>query len=313
MDGDMSINLRRLRAFVTVADTKSVTLAAQQLHLTPPAVTKGVRELETELGVDLFRRTASGMFLTVEGEAFHIHARKALMEVERGREEVQLLQGGVGGRVRLGATSEAAMHVLPIALGRLIEQRPQIEVALTGGLFESLAIEVRTGKLDFFLGVLPTDGISRDLMAEPLYFDEVQVIARQGHPLASRKDLKLSDLAPYRWALGTSRGATDALLRNSFEEQGLEFPKNNVVIMTLTPMRAILVHSNLIAAATSVRMMEELQLGQLVALPLHLPNTRHVVSIVHRKEDYLSVWAKQLIEILKKVSSEFGVHANGPL
>jgi len=303
----MSINLRRLRAFVTVAETKSVTLAANELHLSPPAVTKSVRELEAELGAELFRRTAAGMFLTTVGEAFLLHAKAALMEVERGQEEVRLLMGGAGGRVRFGATSEAAMHVMPIALGRLIEQRPQIEVAMMGGLFETLASEVRTGKLDFFIGVVPPEGISGDLVSEPLYFDEMQVIARRGHPLASRTELKLADLMLCRWAINVQRGPTDRLLRTSFEEEGLAFPENSIVIMPLTPMRAMLIHSDLIAAATSVRMMEEIELGQLVALPVKLPSTRHTVSVVSRKEAYLSPWAKELIALLEVVAGECGV------
>ena len=303
----MSINLRRLRAFVTVAETKSVTLAAQTLHLTPPAVTKSVRELESDLGVELFQRTASGMHLTAAGEVFHLHSKRALMEVERGEEEIRLLMGGVGGRVRFGAMAEASMHVVPIALGRLIEQRPQIDVAMAGGLFEALSSEVRMGNLDFFLGVVPPDGVGGDLTSEPLYFDEIEVIARLGHPLAAHKKLELSDLKPYRWALSVQRGPTDRLLRICFEQAGLDFPENSIVIMPLTPMRAILSHSNLIAAATSVRMMEERERGQLVTLPVRLPSTRHVVSIVYRKEAYLSLWAKELIALLKKVSAECGV------
>ena len=303
----MSINLRRLRAFITVAETKSVTLAAQNLHLTPPAVTKSVRELEADLGVELFRRTASGMFLTAAGEVFHLHSKRALMEVERGEEEIRLLMGGAGGRIKFGAMAEASMHILPIALGRLIEQRPQIEVAMAGGLLENLSSDVRIGKLDFFLGVVPPDGIGNDLVSEPLYFDEIQVIARLGHPLAARQKLKLADLGPYRWALSVHHGPIDRLLRTCFEKEGLDFPDNSIVIMPLTPMRAILCHSDLIGAATSVRMLEERERGQLVTLPVRLPSTRHVVSIVYRKEAYLSLWAKELIALLKKVSSECGV------
>lgn len=303
----MSINLRRLRAFITVAETKSVTLAAQALHLTPPAVTKSVRELEADLGVELFRRTASGMFLTAAGESFHLHSKRALVEIERGEESIRLIMGGAGGRIKFGATSEASMHILPIALGRLIEQRPQIEVEMAGGVFESLSSDVKTGKLDFFLGVTPPDGVGSDLLSEPLYFDELQVIARLGHPLASREKLTLADLSPYRWALSVQRGPTDRLLRICFEEEGLAFPENSIVIMPLTPMRAIISHSNLIAAATSVRMLEERERGQLITLPVRLPSTGHVVSVVYRKEAYLSLWAKELIVLLKTVSKECGV------
>jgi len=303
----MSVNLRRLRAFVTVAHTRSVTEAARELHLTPPAVTKGVRELESELAVELFRRTSSGMLLTPAGEVFHLHAERALSEIEHGREEVRLLMGGVGGRVAIGATSEAAINVLPIALGRLIERRPQIEVSMAGGTFESLARGVRTGELDFFLGVAPVEGAGGNLTSEPLYSDELQVVARPGHPLASRDALGLADLAGYRWIQSTSDGPLTHLLRNSFAHAVVAFPENSIVIEPLSSMRAILRRTDLVAAATSVRVLEELELGQLIALPIPLPQTRHVVSIVRRDEAYLSAWAKELIALLKRIAGELGV------
>jgi len=303
----MSVNLRRLKAFVTVAHTRSVTEAARELHLTPPAVTKGVRELETELAVELFRRTSSGMLLTPAGEVFHLHAERALSEVERGREEVRLLMGGVGGRVSIGATSEAAINVLPIALGRLIERRPQIEVSMAGGTFDSLSRAVRAGELDFFLGVAPAAGASANLATESLYSDELQVVARPDHPLASLPSLGLGDLGAYRWIQSSSDGPLTHLLRASFADVGVPFPENSIVIEPLSSMRAILRRTDLVAAATSVRVREELALGQLVALPIPLPKTRHIVSIVRRDETYMSGWAKELISLLKRVSVELGV------
>jgi DNA-binding transcriptional LysR family regulator len=72
-------------------------------------------------------------------------------------------------------------------------------------------------------------------------------------------------------------------------------------------MRAILRRTDLVAAATSVRVLEELELGQLIALPIPLPQTRHVVSIVRRDEAYLSAWAKELIALLKRIAGELGV------
>jgi len=304
----MSINLRRLRAFVTVARTGSITGAAREMHMTPPAMTKSVRELETTLAVELFRRTSSGMMLTPAGKAFHLHAERALSEIERGREEVTLLMGGVGGRVAVGATSEAAIVVLPIALGRLIERRREIEVSMSGGTFESLSHEVRRGALDFFLGIAPPEGVSANLVAEPLYTEEVQVVVRPGHPLASRsaRTLTLGDLAGFRWIQSASHGPVADLMRKSFEEAGVPLPKNTIIVDPLSVMRSLLRHTDLVAAVTSVRVREELDLGQLVALPVTLPNTRHVVSIVRRDETYLSSWAKELIALLKRVSRELG-------
>jgi len=293
----MSVSLRRLRAFVAVAHTRSVTQAARELCLTPPAVTKGVRELETELAVELFRRTASGMLLTPAGEVFYLHAERALSEIEHGREEVRLLMGGVGGRVAIGATAEAAINVLPMALGRLIERRPQIQVSTAGGSFQSLARSVHAGELDFILGVVPAEDAGGNLRAEPLFSDELQVVVRPQHPLASRDALGLGDLAQYRWIQSTSDGPLTHLLRSSFADAGVAFPENS----------AILRRTDLVAAATSMRVLDELELGQLIALPIPLPQTRHIVSIVRRDEAYLSGWAKELIALLKRVSGELGV------
>jgi len=302
----MSINLRRVRAFVTVARTRSITEAAREMHMSPPAVTKSVRELERTLAVELFHRTSSGMLLTPAGKAFQLHAERALSEIEHGREEVALLMGGVGGRVAAGATPEAAVGVLPIALARVIDRRRQIELALVGGTFDSLAREVRTGALDFFLGIAPPDGVSGNLVAEPLYTEELQVVARPGHPLASRRLVTLADLIEFRWIQSASHGPVADLMRRSFDEAGVALPSNTIIIEPLSPLRAVLQHTNLVAAATSVRMRDELDLGQLVALPVPLPDTRLIVSIVRREEAYVSSWAKELIVLLRRVAREIG-------
>jgi DNA-binding transcriptional LysR family regulator len=305
--GAMSINLRRLRAFVTIAEMRSVTEAARKLNMTPPAVTKSLRELETTLSIELFHRTSSGMLLTAAGETFLLHAERALSEIERGREEVAMLTGGVGGRVAIGATAEASILVLPTALGRLIERRPQIEISMRGGTFENLIREVRMSALDLFLGVAPPGGVSADLVSDPLYADELRVVVRPGHPLASREKLSLNDLSGLRWIQSASHGRLAQLMRSSFEEAGVPFPENTIIVEPLSSMRGMLQNTDLLAAVTSVRMRDELELGQLVELPVTLPNTRHIVSIIRRDEVYLSSWAKQLITLLRQTANKLGV------
>ncbi len=305
----MTINIRRLRVFVTIAETRSVTGAARRLNMTPPAVTKSLRELETGLAVELFHRTSSGMLLTPVGETFLLHAERALTEIERGKQEVALLIGGEGGRVAIGATAEAAILVLPQALGRLLEKRKQLEVSMAGGSFEILAREVRGGSLDFALGVVPKEGISSDLAQQPLFTDRLQIVVRPDHPLASGPDLSLADLAGYRWIQSTNDGPLALLLKESFEREGVAFPTNTIVVEPLSSMRGLLQHTDLVAAVTSMRLREELELGQLVALSLSLPGTEHIVSIIRRDDAYLSSWAKELIVMLRRVSQELGIAA----
>ena len=198
----MSISFRRLRALVTVARTRSITEAAHELNITPPAVTKSIRELEAFLKVDLFIRSSAGLIPTAAGEAFLLYAKRSLSEIEHGVEEVGLMLGGAGGRVSVGATSETANYIVPVALARLIRRRREMEVSLRGGTFEALAREVRAGELDLFVAVAPPRTPS-GLIVEPLYDDELIVIARPGHALTGRSGLGLKDLQNLRWINAT--------------------------------------------------------------------------------------------------------------
>ncbi len=303
----MSINIRRLQVFVAVAEHRSVTGAARHLNMTPPAVTKSLRELETGLAVELFNRTSVGMIPTIAGESFLLHATRALREIDRGRDEIARLSGGERGRISFGATVEAAMLVLPRALGTMIEKRRQIEISFSGGTYEFLARGVRSGELDFFLGVIPEEGVSTDLAVEPLYADALHVVARPGHPLASRVNLTLAELTDYRWIVSTVDGPLTRLMRRSFDQSGVPFPSNPVIVEPVSSVRGLLLATDLLTAVPQVRAREELELGQLIQLPVALPETRHIVHIVHRSEPFQSVWAKELIKLLRHSAQLFGM------
>lgn len=303
----MSINIRRLQVFVAVAELRSVTGAARHLNMTPPAVTKSLRELEKGLSVELFNRTSVGMIPTTAGESFLFHATRALREITRGRDEIARLIGGESGRIAFGATVEAAMLVLPHALGKLIEKRKQIEISFAGGTYDALARSVRSGDLDFFLGVIPEEGVTGDLSVEPLYADALHVVARPGHPLAAREELTLHELTDFRWILSTVDGPLSRLMRRSFDQSGVPFPRNPVIVEPLSSVRGMLLATDLLTAVPQVRAREELELGQLIRLPVDLPGTHHVVHIVSRAEPYRSVWAKELIRLMRRSSQYFGI------
>ena len=298
-----SINLRRLQVAYAVGEMRSVTAAAKRLNMTPPAVTKSLKELEFGLSTELFHRTSSGMFPTEAGEIFLIHAAKALHEIDRGREEVSLLISGKGGRLSVGCTVDAARPALTRALGRVLSKRPDIDLKLVGGTFESLLREIQSGSLDFFLGIA-TDGLALPgLVVEPLYRDELRVVVRPGHPLLEREDLTLKDLSDFRWVLNHSEGPFFDGLRQSFESQNLSYPSNPVIVEPISLIRGILHNSDLISAMTSSRVREELELKQLIALSLELKETHQVISIIRRSEPFQSTWSKELVSLLKRATS----------
>ncbi len=300
----MTINLRRLKAFISVADARSVTEAARRLHLTPPAVTKSVRELEKELGARLFDRTPEGMQLTRCGQAFYTRSKLALAELEQGREEVSVLLRGKGARIVAGAMPDAEHPILPLAVARALQRRPDLSVGVRGGSFERLMTATRAGELDFFVGAIPQDDPPDGIVFESVYNDELIVVGRPDHPLHKRKNIKLGDLGDQRWLLPDLTTTLGQLVQASFKTAGMSWPRERIDVGPLGSMRTILRESDFIATVTRMRVREELDLRLLVMLPVSLPGTRHAVGIIRRSTEHLTPWARELLAEYRRVASE---------
>lgn len=299
----MTINLRRLKAFISVADLHSVTEAAVRLHLTPPAVTKSVRELEKELGARLFDRTPEGMQLTLCGQAFYTRSKLALAEIQQGRDEISVLLRGSGARIVAGAMPDAEHPILPIAVARTLQRRVNLSVGVRGGSFERLMAAMRGGELDFFVGAIPQKDPPDGIVFDSVYSDELIVVARPDHPLHARKSIKLASLGDQRWLLPDITTYLGQLVQASFAAAGLPWPHERIYIGPLGSMRTILRESNLIATVTKMRVREELDLGFLATLPISLPGTRHTVGIVRRNTEHLSPWVRELLAEYRRVAS----------
>jgi len=122
------VDIKQLKALVTVAEVGSVTRAAELLHLVQPAVTRQIRTLEHELGIALFERTRQGMHLTEAGATLVERARRALNELERARAEIQPAPGVVTGIVTVGLLGSASDLLAEPLVSAVARGHPGIEV-----------------------------------------------------------------------------------------------------------------------------------------------------------------------------------------
>ena len=150
-----SLNLRRIRAFIAVAELKSVSEAARRLNMTPPAISKSLRELELSLDASLLHRTPKGMLLSPAGEAFFFRAKLALSELEQGAEDIATLKGMAGNRIVVGALPNGSQPIVPIAVANILKKRPSTRFSIRGGSYDTLVTAVRAGDMELFVGVLP--------------------------------------------------------------------------------------------------------------------------------------------------------------
>lgn len=195
------IDLRELEYFLAIAERRSFTAAAAELNITQPALTKSIRLLEDELGVQLFRRLPRGVELTPYGASLARHARAVRVQVKDAISEIQSLQSGISGRITIGAGPAWLRRLLPSAVGALVRERPLVRVRIVGGFDEAILQDLRLGEIDAALVEVPSSEESADLDVHPLTTDELIVACRKGHPLTEREEVRISELLTAQWAL----------------------------------------------------------------------------------------------------------------
>ncbi|HYY05132.1 MAG TPA: LysR substrate-binding domain-containing protein, partial [Candidatus Limnocylindria bacterium] len=171
----MDLQLAQLETLAAVARQGSFSHAARELHLSQPAVSMQVRQLEHALGMPLLERVGKRAFATKAGELLLAHAGRALRELEAGLEVLQQLRGIVAGRIRLGTSASFSIYLLPPALRRFRSRYPRAELTVVTGYAPEIARAVVASELDVGIVSLPVR--ERKLAVSPFYRDEVVAIA----------------------------------------------------------------------------------------------------------------------------------------
>lgn len=182
MDWDAHLRLRHVRCFLEIARTESVSQAAERLHITQPAVSRTLKELEEMLGTSLFERVGRGLRLNQAGRIFQAHAAASMVELMRGHD--RLSKGG-GGPVRLsiGVLPTAATELVPRAALAFREQVPRARVHILTGPNWLLFNQLRDGSLDLVVGRMPETEVTAGIIFEQLYVEDVVLVSRPGHPI----------------------------------------------------------------------------------------------------------------------------------
>ena len=198
------MEVRHLRYFVRAAEFLHFTRAAASLSISQPALSLHIKQLEEEIGAQLFDRAVihrRRIQLTEAGKVFLVHAQAALRAIDRGKQEVSEMAGIVSGHVSFGSNNifvaKLASHTIPA----FVAQFPHVTVALRMANQEDLEASILSGGIDLALSWLPSE--SRSIKAEPLFTDELLLFVPQAHALTKRKSVAPSELSSLPIALPT--------------------------------------------------------------------------------------------------------------
>jgi DNA-binding transcriptional LysR family regulator len=219
----MNISIQDIEYFLMVVDHGQVSRAALACAVSQPALSKSLRRLEDETGLQLFERSTRSMKLTSAGLVFVEHARRLKAEYGDAIRHASELKLGKAGLLRIcatGATMDA--YVMP-ALAALLPRRPALRVALTVDLSDSLYHKVDQGDLDMAVApTFPSQPLA--LKQTPVGKDLLCIVARNSHPLRYKPTLCLADLVGYPWILPRPQAIARQRLASLFAEANLPAP-----------------------------------------------------------------------------------------
>ncbi|EPL06895.1 LysR substrate-binding domain-containing protein [Pseudomonas sp. CF161] len=292
-----SINLRHLRVFTAVVSSGSLVTASKLLHITLSAVSKSLKELEQELGVQLLVRGRKGVRFTEAGEAFHKHAAQTLASFNQAMDPTRV-DTQAPQLLRVGALPTAAGYMLAPVVAQMRERYPQVRVQVLSGVYDFLVGKLRTHDIDLIVGRL----IGRDMLGvafEALYEEDLLLVVRHDHPLAKREHLVLDDLLPYV-LLASPQGtlvriSVDNFLLSSGAASGFQMLES----LSETFSRVYLQDYDAVWFVQRGVVDLDLRLGVVRALPFASPLLRAPVGLTTPTDRPLSEAARHFIQLLR--------------
>jgi DNA-binding transcriptional LysR family regulator len=274
---------RLLKMFCMVADSGSLVKAAGKLHLTPSAVSHGIKALEVDLGCRIFERAGKKMLLNQAGEQLLAQVRPPLMALDAAADAIKRLARLGKTRLRIGAAATACGYILPGVIRELKKANANLELQVESGNTPEMLELVRMNKVDLAIGVAPES--HPGLEEHPLFRDELMFTMAPSHPWASGRSISREELHQQPIILTQHSSQTAQLITRFFHDLKI-VPST---IMEIASVEAIkeLVKLNLgVSVLAPWTAEKEVLRGTLKMRPLGAkPLTRHwvVLSLAGRQ------------------------------
>ena len=280
----MHLTFRQLKVFEAVARHLNYTRAAQELHLTQPAISMQVKQLEDSLGVALFEQLGKRIHLTEAGQEVLTYARSVTQQLDELEGVLNRIKGLAGGRLRISVAT-TANYFIPTLLGTFSRRFPDVTVTLDVTNRETLLRQLRENTVDLvIMGQPPGEA---DVDAEPFLDNPLVVVAPPSHPLAGKKRIPLARLQEETFLVREPGSGTRIAMERFFSERGMrlntgmEVGSNEAIKQSVQAGLGL----GLLSRAT---IEQELALKRLVVLDVaEFPIMRHWY-VVHRRGKRLS-------------------------
>jgi DNA-binding transcriptional LysR family regulator len=276
---------RRLQVFHTVARLLSFTKAAETLHMTQPAVTFQIRQLEEHFNTRLFDRTHNRISLTEAGDRVFEYADRILSLYGEMDNAIRELTGDVSGVLIIGASTTIAEYVLPSILGEFKERNPGVNIRLNVSNSVGVVHMVENNTVD--VGIVESPITNKNLAVEVCWHDKLVFICPPDHPLAKESAIPVTMLSDVPFVCREEGSGTRDFIFQHLASSNIQ-PQDVNISMEVGSPEAVksAVEAGLgVSVVSQATVAKELELGTLVALPLEPPLERPF-SIVYQRQKF---------------------------
>ena len=281
---DIPIKFRHLKTFIEVARQQSVGRAAEVLHVSQPAVTKTIRELEEALDARLFEKEGRGIRITRYGEVFLQHAGASVAAIQRGIDSVARAQAASGPPLRVGALPTVSARIMPKAISLFLAERTGSPIKIVTGENVVLLEQLRLGQLDLVVGRLAAPEQMQGLNFTHLYTEQVMFVVRRGHPLLEAPHFDFTRIRDYTVLMPTQGSIIRPFAERFLISHGIADIPIEIETVSDSFGRAMLRQSDAVWIISGGVVATEIEEGEFEVLPIDTAETRGSVGFTTRRD-----------------------------
>ncbi len=298
------IRLRHLSCFVVVAQERTLARAAERLHLSQPAVSKTLSELEALAGRRLVERGRAGAQLTQAGEQFLRYALDVTQALESAAPALTRTGTPRVATVQVGALPTVAGGLLAQAIARLRQRRPHAGVGVKTASNPELLAALKSGEVDFAVGRMAEPAMMQGVSFELLYAESLVIVARPEHPLLASGARTVSPLALLGYPLVIPGAGTVPRhqAEGFFEAQGIALPLGCTETQSVSLARALTLLCDAVWITPQHAVQPDLDRGWLGRLNVPVPGSSEPVGLLCRSGTAPSELAGQLLDTLRELA-----------
>jgi len=299
---DSRVKFRHLQTFVEVARQKSVMKAATLLHVSQPAVTKTIRELEEVLGVSVFERDGRGIKITRYGEVFLRHAGATLTALRQGLDSVSSALQGDAPPIRIGALPTVSTRIMPQAIAAFLKEETGSRIKIVTGENAVLLEQLRIGDLDLVVGRLAAPEQMAGFSFEHLYSERVVFVVRAKHPLLDNGQAIFATLGAYPILMPTRASIIRPFVERFLISNGIASLPNQIETVSDAFGRAFVRSSDAVWIISAGVVESDIGDGTIEALPIDTSETKGPVGLTMRTDAVPSLPLSLLIQTIREAA-----------